>query len=274
MYPPKTELIERRLGELAAPENPFEGVRLPKSFALPDNILLFHNAICTITPIAHYRYTLVFPLGQMYYYVDRQEFNISEGDLLLIPPYSRRFLTLQSKTFRRFFITFELPEAQSYLPQGCLNHLSEKSMVYLDKMFDLFPDGSPDELSFALYGFLTTLAPGEKKPAENHLSRDVAAAVEFINDNLHTPLENDIIAGKVNMSTSNLARKFKREMGMPLHGYISFRRLEFARYYLEKTDMSVEEIAEVCGFLSGASFSHFFFRHTGKSPLNYRKNHF
>ena len=273
MYSKSTELIKSRICELAEPENLYEGVRLPPSFALPDNILLFYHDFCAPAPTAHRRYTLVFPLASMHYVVDQQEFDITDGDLLLIPPFCRRFLASRSKGYQRFFITFELPEEQSYLPRACLNRLSDESAAYLEKIFDLYPGGDSRELALALYGFLTHLAPETRKSNGTRLSREIAGAVEFINENLNTPLENSTIAAKVNMSPGNLARRFRKEMGVSVHGYISDQRLEFARYYLQKTRMNVEEIALCCGFLSSSSFSHFFTDRTGCSPLNWRKEH-
>ena len=154
-----------------------------------------------------------------------------------------------------------------------MNHLTKEAPFYLKKLFDLFPDGNPEELSLALYGFLTALSPGTTQAYPLRMSREIAAAVEFINENLHTQLNNCSIAAKVNMSTSNLARRFRKEMGIPLHKYIAGQRLEFARYYLQKTCMNTEEIARCCGFLSGSSFSHFFTSQTGVAPLSYRKAH-
>lgn len=273
MYSESAELIKQRVRELKEPENFFDGVRLPDSFALPDNILLFYHDFSAPAPVAHHRYTLVFPLARMHYCIDQQEFDIAEGDLLFIPPYARRFLKLQSAGYQRFFITFDLPSAQNYLPETYLNRLSDEAPFYLKKLFDLFPEGDPEELSLALYGFLTALSPGSSQVPPLRMSREIGAAVEFINENLHTQLTNCTIAVKVNMSTSNLARRFRNEMGIPLHKYIAGQRLEFARYYLQKTCMNTEEIARCCGFLSGSSFAHFFTSQMGISPLAYRKAH-
>ncbi|MBE6385209.1 MAG: helix-turn-helix transcriptional regulator [Lentisphaerae bacterium] len=271
MFTTPNDLIKSRIRELQEPENLYEGVKLPRHFALPDNILLFYHDFAAAAPVAHCRYTLVFPLASMRYYVDQQKFDIKEGDVLLIPPYSRRFMDLKSSGYQRFFITFELPEAQSYLPPSCLNRLSGATTDDLKKIFDLFPDGNPAELSLALWHFLTHLSPETHAVADSPISSSIAAAIAYINDNLHLSLQNSSIAAKVNMSVSNLVRRFRRETGMTLHEYIAGQRLELGRYHLLKTRMRTEEIARCCGFLSGASFSHFFTARTGLSPLAYRK---
>lgn len=263
--------IKKRIPELREPENLYEGIRLPRNFALPDNILFFYHDFPAQAPVAHHRYTLVFPLASMRYYVDDQKFDIREGDLLLIRPYSRRFMIPQSKGYQRFFITFELPEEQAYLPQSCLNRLTEKSSYSLEKLFDFFSGDLPENLSLALWEFLSHLAPDTHSQERVRLSSEIANAVKFINEQLDTPLKNSIIASRVNMSPGNLARRFRQEMGMALHEYISEKRLEMGRYCLQKTSMRTEEIARCCGFLSSSSFSHFFASRTSLSPLAYRR---
>lgn len=273
MFAEGTELIRRRSRELAEPKSYYTGSRLPETFSLPDNILLFYHDFCARFPVSHSRYTLVFPLGRMHYCIDQQEFDIAEGELLIIPPHASRFLSPRSGSYRRFFITFELPEKQAYLPQGIVHRLSENSVKYLQILFDLFPDGDPVELSLALYGLLTTLASPCVSAAPKHLSREITDAAEFIHGKIHTPLTCGEIASRVNMSPGNFSRRFKKETGIPLYEYISLQRLESARYYLQKSDMTMEEIAVRCGFLSSSSFSHFFSRRTGESPQMYRKKH-
>ena len=271
MHSECTEEIKKRIGELREPENLFEGLRLPDSFALPDNILLFYHDFCAPAPVAHHRYTMVFPLAPMHYIVNEQEFDLEEGDLLFIPPCARRFLAPQSSGYQRFFITFELHGAQSYLPATFLNRLPREGADHFKQLFDLYASGDAEKLSLALCRFLSELSPGTPVAAPKRMSSEITSALEFINANLHTPLQNRTIAARVNMSTGNLARRFRKETGMTLHDYISGQRLEFARYYLQKTCMSMEEIARCCGFLSGSSFSRFFTLRTKHSPLACRK---
>ncbi len=265
------ELIQRRVRELTMPEDFHTGRRVPEHFALPDSILFFYHGMCARAPFTHQRYALVFPLGRMHYYVADQEFDISAGDVLILPPNARRFLAPQSASYWRFFITFELPVPQDYMPEKLHLRMTEASELYLQKLFDHYQTGRPAELSMALYGLLNSLVPAGDTAETKRLSREIADVVEFINEKLHMPLTARLLAARVNMSSGNLARRFRNEIGMPLYEYISLQRLELARYYLQKSDKNMEDIALCCGFLSGSSFSHFFVRRTGESPQAYRK---
>ena len=257
--------------ELPEPEDLFQGMRLPAHFELPDDILLFYHDFCAPAPNAHCRYTLVFPLAAMHYFVDEEEYDLAEGDLLLIRPYALRFLSPRSAGYQRFFITFRLNEPQSYLPENCLNRLSPAASACLKEMVARYDAGDASGLSLALYGFLTHLSPGPRSKAERGLSPAIARSVSFINENFHRDLDVGALAARVNMSVSNFARKFRRETGGSVHACIAGQRLEFARYYLCRTRMSMDEIARRCGFQSGSSFSHFFKTRTGLSPLTFRK---
>jgi len=265
------DFLKTCVRELAEPENLFQGMRLPENFELPDDILLFYHDYCAPAPNAHCRYTLVFPLARMHYLVDQEEYDIAEGDMLLIRPYARRFLSPRSGGYQRFFITFQLKTPQSYLPEGCLHRLPEPALAHLRKVTACYQANDVQGTSLALHAFLTTLSPGSVRGRERLLSPPIAKVLALINDDVGNAPGIKEMAARVNMSPGNLARKFRSELGMSIHRCVSARKLEFARYCLRRTRMDMEEIARNCGFQSGSGFSHFFTKQTGVSPLAYRK---
>ncbi len=270
------DVLKKRILALPYPENYYRGIRLPEDFELPNEILLFCHRHCaqTLSPTAHYRYTLIFPLGEMVYYVGPKKYSMREGDVLFIPPYSLRLMAPNSSVQQRFFITFQLQHEQSYTPTGDkLCSLNDAGKKILYRILEHYRSGSGIELAMALYEFLHMLIPddeGRNAADKSGLSREIAKALEFINDNLHHQLEIKQIASKIFMSTSNTAQRFRREVGMPIHQYILHQRLEFACYYLRETKMRLDEIAKQCSFESPSSFSHFFKSKTGKSPMAWR----
>ena len=265
--------LKSRFRELPEPENLYKGLRLPENFELPNEILLFYHDFCAPAPNAHSRYTLVFPLAEMIYYVDQEKYVLRQGDILCIRPYSLRFLAPESAGYQRFFITFQLKNEQRYLPDKRLFRMSGAEENILRNVLEYYEKGNGPALSVSLYGFLTALIPAETAQTQcgDGMSREIAAALEFINENIFRSIDNAQIAGKVNMSTGNMARRFRNEVGMPVHKYILHQRLEFARYYLRKTGMHLDEIARRCGFESASGFTHFFKKKNGMPPLAYRK---
>ena len=268
------DTLGERFRTLPPPKNYYRGVRLPDGFELPDEILLFYHDFCAPAPNAHNRYTVVFPLAEMTYYVDQKRYFLREGDILFIRPYSLRFMTPGSAGYRRLFITFQLKEEQPYLPESNPCRLREGSELLLRRILDCYETGDGIALAMALYELLRTLTPdtgGRHVTDKQVISGRIAETLEFINDNPHRRLDIRQIAKKVNMSASNIALRFRAEVGMPIHKYILHQRLEFARYYLRETGMRLDEIAQHCGFGSASSFSHFFKSGTGMSPLAWRK---
>ncbi|MNU07967.1 HTH-type transcriptional activator RhaS [compost metagenome] len=59
---------------------------------------------------------------------------------------------------------------------------------------------------------------------------------------------------------------------MPPHRYLINLRVEKARRLLEKTSMSIAEIAYECGFAHQEHLTRLFRRQTGTTPAAYRRS--
>jgi transcriptional regulator GlxA family with amidase domain len=75
----------------------------------------------------------------------------------------------------------------------------------------------------------------------------------------------------VNMSTRNFSRLFTRETGLSPAKFVEKLRVELARKYLEDSSLSLETIAEKCGFGGLLSMRRIFLRQLQLSPSDYRK---
>ena len=94
---------------------------------------------------------------------------------------------------------------------------------------------------------------------------------QHVDNHLNENLRLEDIAGAVHLSPSHCSRTFSRYAGMSISEFVSRRRLEKAMDFLEKTHMSITDIAGTLGFSSSAYFASWFKRATGLSPLQYRK---
>ncbi len=266
----KIHLLYDRVSTLAEPANLYDGVKLADNFELPDNVLLFFHDYCASAPNSHYRYTLVFPFSQMRYYVDQMQYDLLPGQMLLLHPYQLRFLSPKSDAFQRFFITFTLKNPQSYVPESILCEMNNNSYQLLDNIIDAYLAGRIPELQIAIYNFLKSLSGNKPMSASRQMSREMAGAIRYINENLGRSICNHDIAQELNMSESNLRRRFAVEIGQTIKNYIARQRLDLACYYLQETMLRIEDIAYKCGFSSVFAFSHFFKKGTGFSPVKYR----
>lgn len=93
----------------------------------------------------------------------------------------------------------------------------------------------------------------------------------YINTHLYESIKIDEVCEAVHMSKYHFCRKFKEKTGQTFMEYLLKTRIVQATEFLTKTDMSVGEISDRCGFSSVSYFCRVFKENTGKSPLKYRK---
>lgn len=92
-----------------------------------------------------------------------------------------------------------------------------------------------------------------------------------IAQNLDQPLSLLEIAEIMHVSDRQLVRIFKAELGMTPAAYVEAARVEAARQQLEATDVSLERVAETCGFNTTDTLHRAFRRKLGITPLEYRQ---
>ena len=96
-------------------------------------------------------------------------------------------------------------------------------------------------------------------------------ALEHVVANYRRPLAVADLAGRAGLSPSQLQREFRRLFRMTVGDYILRLRLLMARRRLRATSDAVGRIATECGFYDQAHFTRAFKRHTGQTPLEYRR---
>lgn len=101
----------------------------------------------------------------------------------------------------------------------------------------------------------------------------IHAAVNFINNNFERDISLGDIARYVFLSPSYFTRAFKEEIGTSPINYLLRVRIERAKELLVETDEKVGEIALSVGFSNQQRFNELFKKHTGMTPLKYRKTY-
>ena len=66
---------------------------------------------------------------------------------------------------------------------------------------------------------------------------------------------------------------FKEQFGCTFQKYVASRRIECARNYLLKGNMSMQEIALKCGFTNDVTFRRTFKMYVGVTPSQFEKEH-
>ena len=94
---------------------------------------------------------------------------------------------------------------------------------------------------------------------------------EYIQNNYGEKLTLDKIAGAGAVCRSKSCQLFRQYVRMSPVAYLTKYRLSKSAELLRDTELSVSEIASLCGFQSPSYYINLFKRETGQTPLNYRK---
>lgn len=109
--------------------------------------------------------------------------------------------------------------------------------------------------------------PLPRNAGEDQLTPTMTWALEHLDE----PLPIRRLAKKAQMSPRSFVRDFPSVTGMTPAAWVMSQRLNEARRLLESTDLSIEHLAERCGFGSAVTLRQNFVRSFGVSPSQYRR---
>jgi transcriptional regulator GlxA family with amidase domain len=105
-----------------------------------------------------------------------------------------------------------------------------------------------------------------------HCDDDLGPVLQWILENLGTPLTVADIARRAGVSSRSVIRRFHRSTGTTPLRWLQSQRLGRARVLLESTRYSIDRISELCGMGSAANLRHHFVRSVGVTPTEYRRS--
>lgn len=106
---------------------------------------------------------------------------------------------------------------------------------------------------------------------EKYTNPHIKAALRYIHQHLSDFLSLEIVSNAICINPSYLSDLFKREVGMKFSDYINIRRITMAKKLLKNTNLSIQEIAEQCGYKNTGYFSTCFKKITGEKASEYRR---
>ncbi|MCO1654557.1 GlxA family transcriptional regulator [Pseudonocardia humida] len=106
--------------------------------------------------------------------------------------------------------------------------------------------------------------------ARPHTPDGLATALERVRARLDRPFSVADLAREAGLSSRQLARRMRAEVGTGPLSWLLQQRLALARELLEDTDASVEQIAARCGLGTATTLRRHFRRSVGTSPTAYR----
>ncbi|MEU8419149.1 helix-turn-helix domain-containing protein [Amycolatopsis japonica] len=94
--------------------------------------------------------------------------------------------------------------------------------------------------------------------------------MRWLDQNLAARYDLAALAGRFNVSTRTMLRRFAAEAGQSPLEYLHSSRVRRARHLLETTDRTVAGICAAVGYRDPGTFAALFAKHTGRRPRDYR----
>ena len=93
----------------------------------------------------------------------------------------------------------------------------------------------------------------------------------YIGQNYDREISNTDISNELGYHPFYLNRIFKKSTGMTIHQAVIIEKMKVAKRLLRETELSVKDVAEESGFSDRSQFCTAFKKHTGFTPLEYRR---
>lgn len=207
-----------------------------------------------------------------------EEFDAGEGDLFLIPGGVLHYLEIPGPGSCRIFdAKFDFVSDISDSPgSGYLRdrfgvrHLIDRIVIELNRRapaWETAVRGLFNEVVGEVFRRFSL--PETEVPWPEAVHR----AVEYIEANFHRPIQLEDVADHVAFSPKYLAVLFKRATGYSVKEYVTFVRIERAKWYLTHSNLSVKEVSLRTGYSSIHYFSRLFHTTVGVPATVFRRNH-
>jgi transcriptional regulator GlxA family with amidase domain len=99
----------------------------------------------------------------------------------------------------------------------------------------------------------------------------LSATLQYLQESFTEPLKLPMVARQAGFSVPAFSRVFRQATGTSFLAYLRGIRVEHAQKLLRTTPLSVEQIAQACGFQSPHHLIRSFKTVTGQTPTEYRR---
>lgn len=111
----------------------------------------------------------------------------------------------------------------------------------------------------------------DKGTAHRGSGMQLEKAIAYVEANFSSNFRISDLACECNMSETHFRRVFQEKMNMSPVEYVNFVRIRKACELIDKTDISMEEVAWRVGFITPSTFNRNFRRIIGTSPYQWKK---
>ena len=185
--------------------------------------------------------------------------------------------SLQNGFILHFFIHFNLGYPFDNLTPGIyFFSITKEQRIIIQRITDILKHGVSDfdfNECLDLYNLILSSISFLSSNLWHHQSIEpkILDVMSYMNRNLRKNLTNEILASTIRMSTNSFARLFKQQTGNSPQKYLTKTRIENACNLLHHSSLSINEIADRCGFSDRYYFTKVFTSSILLPPAQYRK---
>jgi len=250
-----------------------------------------NNAVFVFEQLTHMHKEielLVVIEGNAKVFVENTSFDIKQGDIVMIPPFTlHHYETIIDYDFKHFCLCFdcEILYDKTFGTDLENGNITFKSFVeqnkecaeLIEKTFFIHLERDPGwEFKVignvsSLFGIFTELQYFEKEHIKT-TDKIFSKIFDYVNNNYNKDISSSDIANYLHVSRSYFCRLFKKYFGDTFQNYLCKCRIEKSKSLLKHTNMSIAEIATDVGFNSLSYYSKKFKEYLLLTPNEYRNN--
>lgn len=245
-----------------------------------------HDGTYRMEPHCHNLFEIYFMTeGQCRYFIDGNTYQLSPGDLVLIPEGVIHNSEYSESVHSRLLINCSseiIPEEiRNDLPSLLYLYRNPKITGRVREIFSRIAEeyGKGDAVSYGILAaytkilFYTLLRGAQHRRPIDVTSKTVSGVIETMKNELSSDITLKGMAKRFSVSEEHLSRIFKKETGVGFSSYLTFLRMKKAEELLiHSSESRITEIAYACGFSDSNYFSSQFKKLHGISPKRFQKN--
>ncbi len=224
---------------------------------------------------------------ECYIEIEGRKYTGKPGDFFLIPAGTKHsFCNVEENRINHYFFHFSLeangmPILKKLNLPDCINIGMNEEIINLCEsilQFSTLDDvGSALMLKgqlLQLVAFYIMLNESEQKIEIADEDENLKKVIHYINKNLDKNICLEELAEIAQMHPTAFIRLFKKQYGLPPIKYVQTKKMEYAKYLLEYTQIQISQIASMVGFQELSHFSKNFKLYAGYSPKISRETYF
>ncbi|MGI6264488.1 MAG: AraC family transcriptional regulator [Acutalibacteraceae bacterium] len=231
--------------------------------------------------------------GSGRYYAEGGEYPAQPGSIFIARAGERHRIRLDpGVTYERMVFIFKIEQIQALDPSGVLlkpfydrpagerNHYTDAVLGPMPQVIQNQPKAAaPQEVRIFAVGqtlallcaiYAAFVAAGGEDQTQKRKRKVIQPALEYIHAHLFEPLTMEAITRHAFISSSQLSKVFREQMGTSVYGYILIKRLAAARFQIH-AGVPARQAAEECGFPTYSSFYKAYLKQYGESPTGIRR---